>query len=196
MKSDEKYIVCNADEGDPGAYMDRSTLEGDPHSVIEAMAIGAKTVGSHHGVIYIRAEYPLAINRLEIALKQAREYGLLGKDILGSGFDFDIEIRLGAGAFVCGEETALLASTEGKRGMPVPKPPFPAIKGLFDRPTVINNVETYANIPVIIEKGGAWFKSIGTEKSPGTKVFALTGKIENSGLVEVPHGNHSSGDCL
>ncbi len=188
VESDQKYVVCNADEGDPGAYMDRSTLEGDPHSIIEAMTIAAKCVGADHGVIYIRAEYPLAINRLEIALGQAREYGLLGDDILGSGFKFDIEIRLGAGAFVCGEETALLASTEGNRGMPTPKPPFPAVKGLFDMPTVINNVETYANIPLIIEKGGAWFKTIGTEKSPGTKVFALTGRIENSGLVEVPMG--------
>ncbi len=188
VESDNKYVVCNADEGDPGAYMDRSTLEGDPHSIIEAMTIAAKCVGANHGVIYIRAEYPLAIRRLEIALEQAREFGLLGNDILGSGFSFDIEIRLGAGAFVCGEETALLASTEGNRGMPIPKPPFPAIKGLFAQPTVINNVETYANIPLIIEKGGEWFKSIGTEKSPGTKVFALTGKIENSGLVEVPMG--------
>ncbi len=188
VDSAEKFIVCNADEGDPGAYMDRSTLEGDPHSILEAMTIAAKTVGADHGVIYIRAEYPLAIKRLEIALKQAREFGLLGDDILGSGFSFDIEIRLGAGAFVCGEETALLASTEGNRGMPIPKPPFPAIKGLFEKPTVINNVETFANIPLIIEKGGAWFNAIGTEKSPGTKVFALTGKIENSGLVEVPMG--------
>lgn len=188
VDNDEKYVVCNADEGDPGAYMDRSTLEGDPHSIIEAMTIAAKTVGSDHGVIYIRAEYPLAIQRLEIALGQARDYGLLGDDILGSGFKFDIEIRLGAGAFVCGEETALLASTEGNRGMPIPKPPFPAVKGLFEKPTVINNVETLANIPLIIEKGGAWFNAIGTEKSPGTKVFALTGRIENSGLVEVPMG--------
>ena len=188
VEDDKKFIVCNADEGDPGAYMDRSTLEGDPHSILEAMAIAAKTVEADHGVIYIRAEYPLAIKRLEIALKQAREFGLLGDDILGSGFSFDIEIRLGAGAFVCGEETALLASTEGNRGMPIPKPPFPAVKGLFDKPTVINNVETYANIPLIIIKGGAWFNAIGTEKSPGTKVFALTGKIENSGLVEVPMG--------
>jgi len=188
VDSAEKFIVCNADEGDPGAYMDRSTLQGDPHSILEAMTIAAKTVGADHGVIYIRAEYPLAIKRLEIALKQAREFGLLGDDILGSGFSFDIEIRLGAGAFVCGEETALLASTEGNRGMPIPKPPFPAVKGLFDKPTVINNVETYANIPLIIIKGGAWFNAIGTEKSPGTKVFALTGKIENSGLVEVPMG--------
>jgi len=187
-EGDEKYVICNGDEGDPGAYMDRSALEGDPHSIIEAMAIAAKTVASNQGVIYVRAEYPLAIERLGIALSQAREMGLLGKDILESGFDFDIEIRLGAGAFVCGEETALLASTEGNRGMPTPKPPFPATHGLFDKPTVINNVETLANIPCIIEKGGAWFKSIGTEKSPGTKVFALTGRIENSGLVEVPMG--------
>lgn len=186
--SNEKYVVCNADEGDPGAYMDRSVLEGDPHSIIEAMVIAAKTVASKQGVIYVRAEYPLAIERLEIAISQAREMGLLGKDILGSGFDFDIEIRLGAGAFVCGEETALFASAEGKRGMPVPKPPFPAVHGLFGKPTVINNVETLANIPCIIERGGVWFRSIGTEKSPGTKVFALTGQIENSGLVEVPMG--------
>jgi len=187
-EGDKKYVVCNADEGDPGAYMDRSALEGDPHSIIEAMMIAAKTVASNQGIIYIRAEYPLAIERLEIALTQAREMGLLGKDILGSGFDFDIEIRLGAGAFVCGEETALLASTEGNRGKPTPKPPFPATHGLFVKPTVINNVETLASIPCIIERGGAWFKSIGTEKSPGTKVFALTGRIENSGLVEVPMG--------
>jgi len=183
-----KYIVCNADEGDPGAYMDRSTLEGDPHSILEAMTIAGKTVGANKGYIYIRAEYPLAIHRLEIAIKQARELGLLGKDILVSGFDFDIEIRLGAGAFVCGEETALLASIEGERGMPRPRPPFPAVKGLWQKPTVINNVETWANIPVIILRGGAWFANIGTEKSKGTKVFALTGKIRNSGLVEVPMG--------
>lgn len=185
---DEKYIVCNADEGDPGAYMDRSTIEGDPHSILEAMAIAGRAVGASHGVIYIRAEYPLAIDHLETALKQAREYGLLGKDILGTGFDFDIELRLGAGAFVCGEETALLASTMGKRGMPIPRPPFPAVSGLWSKPTVINNVETWANIPVIILKGGDWFHKIGTEKSPGTKVFALTGKINNSGLIEVPMG--------
>jgi NADP-reducing hydrogenase subunit HndC len=183
-----KYVVCNADEGDPGAYMDRSTLEGDPHSVLEAMAIAGFTVGANQGFIYIRAEYPLAIRRLEVAMKQAREYGLLGKDILGSGFDFDIEIRLGAGAFVCGEETALLASIEGKRGMPIPRPPFPAVKGLWEKPTVINNVETFANIPVIIAKGGDWFAKIGTDNSKGTKVFALTGKIANSGLIEVPMG--------
>ncbi len=183
-----KYIVCNADEGDPGAYMDRSTIEGDPHSILEAMMIAGKTIGSNKGYIYIRAEYPLAIHRLEVAIKQAKELGLLGKDILGSGFDFDIELRLGAGAFVCGEETALLASIEGERGMPKPRPPFPAVKGLWQKPTVINNVETWANIPVIILRGGAWFANIGTEKSKGTKVFALTGKIRNSGLVEVPMG--------
>jgi NADH:ubiquinone oxidoreductase subunit F (NADH-binding)/(2Fe-2S) ferredoxin/Pyruvate/2-oxoacid:ferredoxin oxidoreductase delta subunit len=183
-----KYVICNADEGDPGAYMDRSTIEGDPHSVIEAMAICGYAIGANFGVVYIRAEYPLAVNRLEIAIKQAKELGLMGKDILGSGFDFDIEIRLGAGAFVCGEETALLQSVMGSRGMPVPKPPFPAIKGLWQKPTVINNVETYANVPVILQKGGAWFAKIGTETSKGTKVFALTGKINNSGLVEVPMG--------
>ena len=188
VENDQKYIVCNADEGDPGAYMDRSTLEGDPHSVLEAMAIAGYAVGANKGVIYIRAEYPLAIERLEIAIGQARDYGLLGKDILGSGFDFDFEIRLGAGAFVCGEETALLRSIEGNRGMPTPKPPFPAVEGLWAKPTVINNVETWANIPMIILKGGAWFRGIGTERSSGTKVFALTGKINNSGLVEVPMG--------
>ncbi len=188
VENDVKYIVCNADEGDPGAYMDRSTLEGDPHSVLEAMAIAGYAVGAEKGVIYIRAEYPLAIKRLEIAIEQAREYGLFGNDILGSGFNFDFEIRLGAGAFVCGEETALLRSIEGNRGMPTPKPPFPAVEGLWAKPTVINNVETWANIPMIILKGGEWFKSIGTERSPGTKVFALTGKINNSGLVEVPMG--------
>ena len=188
VDKEQKYIVCNADEGDPGAYMDRSTLEGDPHSVLEAMTIAGYAVGANMGVIYIRAEYPLAIERLEIAIEQAREYGLLGKDILGSGFDFDFEIRLGAGAFVCGEETALLRSIEGNRGMPTPKPPFPAVEGLWAEPTVINNVETWANIPMIILKGGEWFRSIGTERSSGTKVFALTGKINNSGLVEVPMG--------
>lgn len=187
-EGDVKYVVCNADEGDPGAYMDRSTLEGDPHSVLEAMTICGHTIGAHQGFIYIRAEYPLAIHRLEVAMEQAREYGLLGKDILGSGFDFDIEIRLGAGAFVCGEETALLQSIEGHRGMPLPRPPFPAVKGLWGKPTVINNVETWANIPAIISKGGKWFASIGTDDSHGTKVFALTGKICNSGLVEVPMG--------
>jgi NADH:ubiquinone oxidoreductase subunit F (NADH-binding)/(2Fe-2S) ferredoxin len=186
--ADQKYVVCNADEGDPGAYMDRSTCEGDPHSVLEAMAIAGRTVGANQGFIYIRAEYPLAIERLENAIKQAREYGLLGDNILGSDFCFDIELRLGAGAFVCGEETALLASIEGKRGMPIPRPPFPAVKGLWGKPTVINNVETSANIPMIILKGAAWFSSIGTETTKGTKVFALTGKIKNSGLIEVPMG--------
>jgi len=184
----EKYVVCNADEGDPGAYMDRSTIEGDPHSILEAMAIAGRTVGASRGVIYIRAEYPLAIEHLETAIAQAREYGLLGKNILGSGFDFDVEIRLGAGAFVCGEETALLASIMGKRGMPIPRPPFPAVSGLWQKPTVINNVETYANIPVILLNGGEAFAKVGTPKSPGTKVFALTGKIINSGLIEVPMG--------
>jgi len=188
QESDQKYVVCNADEGDPGAYMDRSVLEGDPHSVLEAMAIAGRTIGASQGFIYIRAEYPLAINRLKRAITQATEYGLLGKDILGSGFDFEIEIRLGAGAFVCGEETALLASIEGERGMPRPRPPFPSVKGLWQKPTVINNVETLANIPVVITRGAEWFSKIGTEKSKGTKVFALTGKIENSGLVEVPMG--------
>jgi NADH:ubiquinone oxidoreductase subunit F (NADH-binding)/(2Fe-2S) ferredoxin/Pyruvate/2-oxoacid:ferredoxin oxidoreductase delta subunit len=188
VQGDIKYVVCNADEGDPGAYMDRSTIEGDPHSIIEAMIICGRTIGAHQGYVYIRAEYPLAIERLKIALAQAKDYGLLGKNILGSGFDFDIEIRLGAGAFVCGEETALIKSLEGQRGMPVPKPPFPATNGLWNRPTVINNVETLANIPVVMTKGGAWLASIGTEKSKGTKVFALTGKVKNSGLVEVPMG--------
>jgi NADH:ubiquinone oxidoreductase subunit F (NADH-binding)/(2Fe-2S) ferredoxin len=183
-----KYVVCNADEGDPGAYMNRSTIEGDPHSIIEAMAICGRTIGATEGFIYIRAEYPLAIERLKIAIEQARDYGLIGKNILGSGFDFDIEIRLGAGAFVCGEETALLQSLEGKRGMPVPKPPFPAIQGLWKKPTVINNVETFVNVAVIMAKGADWFAKIGTEKSKGTKTFALTGKINNSGLVEVPMG--------
>ena len=185
---DVKYVVCNADEGDPGAYMDRSTIEGDPHSVLEAMTICGKAIGAHQGFIYIRAEYPLAVERLRIAMAQARDAGLLGKDILGSGFDFDIEIRLGAGAFVCGEETALLRSIEGQRGMPTPKPPFPAQSGLWGKPTVINNVETWANIPVILTKGADWFNKIGTEDSKGTKVFALTGKVNNSGLVEVPMG--------
>jgi len=187
-QGDIKYVICNADEGDPGAYMDRSTIEGDPHSVIEGMITAGKAIGSNQGFVYIRAEYPLAIERLKIALKQAQEYGLLGKNILGSGFDFDIEIRLGAGAFVCGEETALIKSVEGNRGMPVPKPPFPANKGLWQRPTIINNVETFANVPVITNKGGAWLAKLGTEKSKGTKVFALTGKIKSSGLVEVPMG--------
>jgi NADH-quinone oxidoreductase subunit F/NADP-reducing hydrogenase subunit HndC len=183
-----KYVVCNADEGDPGAYMNRSTIEGDPHSIIEAMTICGHTIGAHMGYIYIRAEYPLAIERLRIAIEQARDYGLIGTNILGSGYDFEVEIRLGAGAFVCGEETALLQSIEGKRGMPVPKPPFPAVQGLWKKPTVINNVETYANVSVIMAKGAEWYSKIGTEKSKGTKTFALTGKINNSGLVEVPMG--------
>jgi NADP-reducing hydrogenase subunit HndC len=187
-KNDEKYVICNADEGDPGAYMDRSVLEGDPHSVIEGMIIGGFAVGCNRGFIYIRAEYPLAIERLEKALKSAREYGLLGNNILGSNFSFDIELRWGAGAFVCGEETALIASIEGKRGNPRPRPPFPSVSGLWGKPTFINNVETWANVPAIIERGGAWFGSIGTEKSKGTKVFAVTGKVANPGLVEVPMG--------
>ncbi|MFO7937703.1 MAG: NADH-ubiquinone oxidoreductase-F iron-sulfur binding region domain-containing protein [Kiritimatiellia bacterium] len=184
----QKYMVCNADEGDPGAYMDRSTLEGDPHSILEAMTIAGYAIGASKGFIYIRAEYPLAISRLENAIAQATDYGLLGEDILDSGFSFSIELRLGAGAFVCGEETALLASIEGKRGMPSPRPPFPAVKGLWGHPTVINNVETLANIPIIMLKGGSWFSKIGTETTKGTKVFALTGKINNSGLIEVPMG--------
>src|SRR5574344_318938 len=186
--ADQKYVVCNADEGDPGAFMDRSIMEGDPHSIVEAMAICGYSIGATKGLVYIRAEYPLAIHRLEVAIKQANEYGLLGKDILGSGFDFDIEIRYGAGAFVCGEETALLQSIEGNRGMPRPRPPFPAVKGLWQRPTVINNVETLANVPAIILKGWQWFSSIGTATTKGTKVFALTGKVNNSGLIEVPMG--------
>jgi NADH:ubiquinone oxidoreductase subunit F (NADH-binding)/(2Fe-2S) ferredoxin/Pyruvate/2-oxoacid:ferredoxin oxidoreductase delta subunit len=185
---DVKYVVCNADEGDPGAYMNRSTIEGDPHSLVEAMTICGYTIGANTGYIYIRAEYPLAVERLKIAMKQAKEYGLLGKNILGSGFDFDLEIRLGAGAFVCGEETALLQSLEGKRGMPMPKPPFPATCGLWKKPTVINNVETYVNVAAIMAKGADWYSKIGTEKSKGTKTFALTGKVANSGLVEVPMG--------
>ena len=186
--ADQKYVCCNADEGDPGAFMDRSILEGDPHSVIEAMTIAGYAIGATQGYIYIRAEYPIAVKRLQIAIGQAREYGLLGKNIFDSGFDFDIELRLGAGAFVCGEETALMTSIEGKRGEPRCRPPFPALKGLFQKPTVLNNVETYANIPQIFLKGADWFRSIGTEKSPGTKVFALGGKINNTGLVEVPMG--------
>lgn len=187
-ESDKKYVVCNADEGDPGAFMDRSILEGDPHSVLEAMAICGYTMGADEGVIYIRAEYPLAIERLHIAIKQAREYGLLGKDIFGTGFDFDITLRYGAGAFVCGEETALIHSMEGHRGEPTVKPPFPAESGYNEKPTNVNNVETFANIPAIINKGAEWFASIGTEKSKGTKVFALAGKINNVGLIEVPMG--------
>ena len=186
--ADQKYVCCNADEGDPGAFMDRSILEGDPHSVIEAMTIAGYAIGASQGYIYIRAEYPIAVKRLQIAIDQAREYGLLGKNIFDSGFDFDLELRLGAGAFVCGEETALMTSIEGKRGEPRCRPPFPAVKGLFQKPTVLNNVETYANIPQIFLKGADWFRSIGTEKSPGTKVFALGGKIHNTGLVEVPMG--------
>ena len=185
---DEKYVVCNADEGDPGAFMDRSVLEGDPHCVLEAMTIAGYCVGAHQGFIYVRAEYPIAVERLEIAIKQAREYGLLGKNILGSGFDFDIEIRLGAGAFVCGEETALMKSIEGFRGEPRPRPPFSATCGVFSKPTVLNNVETWANISPILLNGAKWFASIGTEGSKGTKVFAVGGKIHNVGLVEVPMG--------
>lgn len=186
--ADQKYVCCNADEGDPGAFMDRSILEGDPHSILEAMAIAGYACGAKQGYIYVRAEYPVAVERLGVAIKQAHEYGLLGKNILGRPFDFDIDIRLGAGAFVCGEATALMASIEGKRGEPRPKPPRSTEKGLFDCPTVLNNVETFANVPQIIMKGTDWFKAIGTEKSNGTKVFALGGKIENTGLVEVPMG--------
>lgn len=187
-KADQKYVICNADEGDPGAFMDRSVLEGDPHAVLEAMAIAGYAIGATKGFIYVRAEYPIAVHRLKIAIDQARELGLLGENLFNTGFDFDVEIRLGAGAFVCGEETALLQSLEGKRGMSRNKPPFPANKGLWGKPTIINNVETLANIPQIIIKGPEWFKSFGTEKSPGTKVFALGGKINNTGLVEVPMG--------
>jgi NADH:ubiquinone oxidoreductase subunit F (NADH-binding) len=188
VESEQKYVVCNADEGDPGAYMDRSVLEGDPHSIVEAMTIAAYAIGANRGYVYVRAEYPLAIQRLQKAIDDATEYGLLGEDILGTGFSFSVEIRLGAGAFVCGEETALLKSIEGERGMPVPRPPFPSVKGLWGKPTVINNVETLGNIPVIVNRGGNWFAKIGTEKSKGTKVFALTGKVNNSGLIEVPMG--------
>ncbi len=188
QKNDQKYILCNADEGDPGAFMDRAVLEGDPHSVLEAMAIAGFAVGSDTGIIYIRAEYPLAVKRLEIAIKQAKDLGLLGKKILGSSFDFDIMIKYGAGAFVCGEETALIHSIEGKRGEPTFKPPFPAVEGLWKKPTIVNNVETYANVCAIIRNGAAWFKKIGTAGSPGTKVFALAGKIKKVGLVEVPMG--------
>ena len=186
--NDQKYVCCNADEGDPGAFMDRSILEGDPHSLLEAMAIAGFCIGANQGYIYVRAEYPVAVQRLEIAIMQAREYGFLGKNILGTDFNFDIEIRLGAGAFVCGEETALMTSIEGNRGEPRPRPPFPAVKGLFGKPTILNNVETYANIPWILNSGYEKFASIGTEKSKGTKVFALGGKINNTGLVEVPMG--------
>ena len=186
--ADQKYVCCNADEGDPGAFMDRSVLEGDPHSLIEAMAIAGYAIGANQGRVYVRAEYPIAVERLQIAIDQAREYGLLGKDIFGTGFDFDLELRLGAGAFVCGEETALMTSIEGKRGEPRPRPPFPAVKGLYQKPTILNNVETYANIAQIILKGADWFASMGTEKSKGTKVFALGGKINHTGLVEIPMG--------
>ena len=186
--SDKKYVVCNADEGDPGAFMDRSILEGDPHSVLEAMAIAGYAIGADEGYIYVRAEYPIAVHRLQVAIKQAREYGMLGKDIFGTGFNFDITLRLGAGAFVCGEETALLTSIEGNRGEPRPRPPFPAVKGLFGKPTIVNNVETLANIAQIINNGSEWFAAMGTEKSKGTKVFALGGKITNTGLVEIPMG--------
>ena len=186
--ADQKYVCCNADEGDPGAFMDRSVLEGDPHSLIEAMAIAGYAIGASQGRVYVRAEYPIAVKRLQIAIDQAREYGLLGKDIFGTGFDFDLELRLGAGAFVCGEETALMTSIEGKRGEPRPRPPFPAVKGLYQKPTILNNVETYANIAQIILKGADWFASMGTEKSKGTKVFALGGKINHTGLVEIPMG--------
>ena len=187
-KADQKYVVCNADEGDPGAFMDRSVLEGDPHCLIEAMAIAGYAIGATEGYVYVRAEYPIAVARLQLAIEQAREYGLLGKNIFGSGFDFDLFIRLGAGAFVCGEETALMTSIEGNRGEPRPRPPYPAVKGLYGKPTVENNVETFANIPQIILRGADWFASMGTEKSKGTKVFALGGKIQNTGLVEIPMG--------
>ncbi len=187
-QGDVKYVVCNADEGDPGAFMDRSILEGDPLSVVEAMTIAGRVIGSNQGYVYVRAEYPLAIERLEAALGMARRAGLLGRDILGSGFDFDLEIRIGAGAFVCGEETALMHSIEGKRGMPRPRPPFPAQKGLWNRPTLLNNVETWANVPPILLRGSAWYASIGTQRSKGTKVFALAGAVQNTGLVEVPMG--------
>ena len=187
-QADQKYVACNADEGDPGAFMDRSVLEGDPHCVLEAMAIAGYAIGASEGYIYVRAEYPIAVKRLEIAIAQAHEYGLLGENIFGTGFNFDIKIRLGAGAFVCGEEPALMRSIEGKRGEPTPRPPFPAVKGLFGKPTMLNNVETYANVAQIILKGADWFASMGTEKSKGTKVFALGGKINNTGLVEVPMG--------
>ena len=187
-KAPQKYVVCNADEGDPGAFMDRSVLEGDPHCIVEAMAIAGYAIGATKGFVYVRAEYPIAVRRLQIAIDQAREAGLLGKDIFGSGFDFDMEIRLGAGAFVCGEDTALMTSIEGNRGEPRPRPPYPAVKGLFGCPTVENNVETFANVPQIILRGADWFASMGTEKSKGTKVFALGGKIKHTGLVEIPMG--------
>lgn len=187
-EGDTKYVCCNADEGDPGAFMDRSVLEGDPHALLEAMAIAGYAVGANKGYIYVRAEYPVAVKRLEMAIYQAKEAGVMGKNIFGSGFDFDLELRLGAGAFVCGEETALLVSIEGKRGEPKPRPPFPAVKGLWDKPTLLSNVETFANVPQIILNGAEWYSSIGTEKSKGTKVFALGGKINNTGLIEIPMG--------
>ncbi|MFA4993074.1 MAG: NADH-quinone oxidoreductase subunit NuoF, partial [Candidatus Omnitrophota bacterium] len=187
-KSDEKYVICNADEGDPGAFMDRSAIEGDPHTIVEGMVIAGFAIGAKKGIVYIRAEYPLAVKRIKKAIADARKDGFLGENILGSNFNFDIEVRLGAGAFVCGEETALMLSIEGHRGMPRPRPPFPSVSGLFGKPTLINNVETWANIPVIILDGADWFSSLGTEKSKGTKVFALAGKVKNTGLVEVPMG--------
>ena len=187
-KGDKKYVCCNADEGDPGAFMDRSILEGDPHSIIDPMTIAGYAIGSDQGYIYVRAEYPIAVKRLQIAIDQAKEYGLLGKNIFGTDFSFDLELRLGAGAFVCGEETALITSIEGHRGEPTPKPPFPAVSGLWKKPTLLNNVETYANIPVILNKGADWFTKIGSEKSKGTKVFAVGGNINNTGLVEIPIG--------
>ena len=186
--SDEKYVICNADEGDPGAFMDRSAIEGDPHTVLEGMIIGGYAIGAKQGIVYIRAEYPLAVRRLEKAIADAREHGFLGKNILGSDFSFDIDIRLGAGAFVCGEETALIRSIEGGRGMPRPRPPYPSVEGLFGKPTLINNVETWANIPVVILDSGKWFSTVGTERSKGTKVFALAGMVVNTGLIEVPMG--------
>jgi NADP-reducing hydrogenase subunit HndC len=188
VQNDTKYVCCNADEGDPGAFMDRSILEGDPHTIIEAMTIAGYCIGAHQGYVYVRAEYPIAVERLSAAIDQAREHGFIGQNIFNSGFDFDLGIRLGAGAFVCGEETALMRSIEGKRGNPTPRPPFPAVKGLFGKPTILNNVETYANIPVILNKGAKWFASVGTEKSKGTKVFALGGKVNNVGLLEIPMG--------
>lgn len=188
VQNDTKYVCCNSDEGDPGAFMDRSILEGDPHTIIEAMTIAGYCIGAHQGYVYVRAEYPIAVERLSAAIDQAREHGFIGQNIFNSGFDFDLDIRLGAGAFVCGEETALMRSIEGKRGNPTPRPPFPAVKGLFGKPTILNNVETYANIPVILNKGAKWFASVGTEKSKGTKVFALGGKVNNVGLLEIPMG--------
>ena len=195
-QADQKYVVCNADEGDPGAFMDRSVLEGDPHCIIEAMTICGYATGATEGYIYVRAEYPIAVARLQIAINQAKEMGFLGKDIFGSGFDFDLHVKLGAGAFVCGEETALMTSIEGNRGEPRPRPPYPAVKGLFGKPTTENNVETFANIPAIIRNGAEWFASMGTEKSKGTKVFALGGKITNTGLVEIPMGTTLRDDEL